>query len=66
MITCRRAVACAKCEEALGFECRHAVEAGGGDRLPIGFIGDVAGGEQAGHRGRRGVRRHRRNRKVSA
>ena len=45
-------------EEALGFEGCHAAHAGGGDRLPVDFIGDVAGREQAGH-GRGGrIRRY--------
>ena len=44
-------------EEALGFERRHAAQAGGGDRLAVDVVGDVAGGEHAGHRGRGRVRR---------
>jgi len=44
--------------EAFGFEGGHAAKARGRDCLPVGFVGDVAGGEHAGHRGRGRVRRH--------
>ena len=47
-----------KAEKAFGLKGRHAAEAGGRDRLPVGFVRDVAGGEQAGDRGRGRVRRH--------
>ena len=47
-----------KCEKTFGFKGRHAAKAGGRDRLPVGFVGDVAGGEHAGHRGRGRIRRH--------
>src|SRR5690242_15662757 len=42
-------------QELLGIECGHATEAGGGDRLPVDVIGDVAGREHAAHRGGRGI-----------
>ena len=44
-------------EEAFGFERRHAAMAGGGHRLAVDVVGDVAGGEHARHRGRGRVRR---------
>src|ERR1700688_5321643 len=44
-------------EETFGFERRHAAKACGGNGLAINLVGDVAGGEQAGHRGGGGVRR---------
>src|SRR5438094_8434844 len=45
-------------EEALRVERGHTTGAGGGDRLPIGVILHVAGGEDAGHigLGRAGLR----------
>ena len=36
-------------EELLGVERRHAAGAGGGDRLAVDLVGDVAGGEHARH-----------------
>src|SRR6267142_4333388 len=41
-----------------GLKRGHAAEAGGGDGLAVDFVGDVAGGEHAGYRGRGRVRRH--------
>ena len=38
-------------QEFLRFERRHAALPGGGDRLAVDLVGDVAGGEHAGHRG---------------
>ena len=38
-------------QEFLGFERGHAALAGGGHGLPVDLVGDVAGGEHAGHRG---------------
>ena len=38
-------------KEALGLERRHAALSGGGNRLPIDVVSDVAGGEYARHRG---------------
>jgi hypothetical protein len=47
----------ASAQEAFGFERRHASDAGGGDRLAIDIVGDVAGREHAGDRGRGRERR---------
>ena len=64
----RAACSAAWCgEEALGFERRHAAQAGGGHRLAIDVVGDVAGGEHARHRGRgRIAARSRRSRSASS
>src|SRR5947199_3070079 len=55
---CRRAIAGAECEETFGLEGCHAAEAGGRDRLPVGFVSDVARGKQARYRGGGRIRRH--------
>ena len=39
-------------QEFLRFERGHAALSGGGHRLTVDVVGDVAGGEDAGHRGR--------------
>src|SRR5262252_4062421 len=39
-------------EEMRSFERRHAALAGGGDRLSVNIVGDIAGREHARHRGR--------------
>src|SRR5579883_2798507 len=44
-------------EPAFGLERRHAAEPGGGHRLPVDVVGDVAGGEDAFDAGRRRTRR---------
>src|SRR5262249_30827369 len=44
-------------EEAFGFERCHAALTGGGYRVAVDVIGNVAGGEHAGHRGRGRERR---------
>ena len=44
-------------EESLGLERRHAAHSGGGHRLAVDVVGDVAGRKHAGHRGRGRVRR---------
>ena len=53
----RRALMFVRGEESLGFQRGHAAHAGGGDRLAVDVVGDVAGGEDAGDRGRGRMRR---------
>ena len=43
-------------QPAFGVQGRPAAHAGGGDRLLVDVVGDVAGGEDAFHAGRRAVR----------
>src|SRR5277367_6533768 len=40
-------------EEPVGFQCCHAAESGGGDRLAEHVVGHVSGGEDSGHAGGR-------------
>ena len=40
-------------EEPVGFQCCHAAESGGGDRLTEHFVGNVSGGKDSGHAGGR-------------
>src|SRR5450755_353643 len=51
--SCVRSRASAQCFQiGLCIQCRHAPRSGAGHRLPINVIGDIAGGEHAGHAGR--------------
>src|ERR1700733_5228374 len=40
-------------QEPVGFQCCHAAESGGGDRLAEHVVGHVSGGKDSGHAGGR-------------